>query len=83
MKIQKIRGQKRRPKNIEDWIHANLIYNKSYFFENHRDYCEVLVHPWCNIPITNSIIPEPRRKNRKKIIAGLLDINESWKTELD
>ncbi len=83
MKIKKIRGQKRRSKNIEDWIQANLIYNKSYFFKNHRDYCEVLVHPWCDISIINSTIPEPRRKNRRKIIAGLLDIYESWKTELD
>lgn len=83
MKIQKIRGQKRRSKNIEDWIHANLIYNKSYFFKNHRDYCGVLVHPWCDISIINSTIPEPRRKNRRKIIAGLLDIYESWGTELD
>ncbi|RZK09173.1 MAG: hypothetical protein EOO43_21255 [Flavobacterium sp.] len=83
MKIQKIRGQKRRSKNIQDWIDANLIYNKSYFFKNNRDYCEVLVHPWCDISIINSAIPEPRRKNRRKIIAGLLDIYESWKAELD
>ena len=83
LKIQKIRGQKRRSKDIQRWIQNNLMYNKQYFSEHQREHCEVIVHPWCDITPGNSIIPEPKRKNRNTIISGLLDIYESWKTELD
>lgn len=83
MKILKIRGQKRRSKEIDCWLHDNLMINERYFIENQRDYCEIIVHPWCDISIVNSTIPEPKGKNRMKIISGLLDIYESWKMELD
>jgi hypothetical protein len=83
MKIKKLRGQKRRSKDIQHWIQNNLVYNKQYFSEYNREYCEVIVHPWCDITLGNSIFPEPKRKNRERIVAGLLDIYESWKIELD
>lgn len=83
MKVQKIRGQKRKSKEIDVWIKNNLMYHTKYLQQYQYDYCEILVHPWCDISIRNSLIPEPRGENRKKIIAGLLDIYESWKIELD
>lgn len=83
MKTQKIRGQKRRSKQIQRWVNSNLALDKLQLKDYNRDYCKVIVHPWCDISIINSIYPEPMGKNRIKIVSGLLDIYESWKLELE
>lgn len=83
MKIQRIRGQKRRAKQIQRWISSNLSLNKQLLKEYNRDYCEIIVHPWCDISLIKSMWPEPRGKNRIAIVSGLIDIYEAWKLELD
>jgi len=83
MKIRKIRGHRRRWNDIEKWIinhkHLNLDFLKDY----QRDYAKIRVHPWSGLALCNSIIPEPKHETRKRMISGLIEIYDSWKTTLD
>ncbi len=85
MKTKKIRGHKRRWKEIESWRLDNLDLNLTDYLLNERDRCysKIRVHPWSGISLTNSITPKPTRKTKQKILKGLLDIYEDWKSQLD
>jgi hypothetical protein len=41
------------------------------------------VHPWSGLSVTNSVTPQPTGKTKQKMLNGLLDIYENWKTQLD
>tara|TARA_R110001592_G_C13175399_1_gene750262 strand:+ start:3975 stop:4628 length:654 start_codon:yes stop_codon:yes gene_type:complete len=85
VKTKKIRGHKRRWKEIESWRLDNLDLNLTDYLLNERDRCysKIRVHPWSGISLTNSITPKPTRKTKQKILKGLLDIYEDWKSQLD
>lgn len=83
MKYKKVRGHRRRWKHIDQWIAANKCLNAYYLQEHKRAYVKIRLAPWGNISITNSFIPQPRKKTKQKIILGLLSIYESWKHYLD
>ena len=85
MKQKKIRGHKRKWKDIERWRLDNLDLNLTDYLLNDRNryYAKIRVHPWSGISLTNSITPQPTGKTKQKIIAGLLDIYEDWKMQLD
>ncbi len=83
MRIRKIRGHRRRWKQIEDWREANINLDLDYIEESERDYTKIRIHPWSSLSFTNSVDPEPTGKTKQKILNGLLDIYESWKTQLD
>lgn len=83
MKTKKIRGHKRIWKDIEKWKNANLKLDLEHLKQNERDYAKIGVHPFSAISLTNSQIPEPKTKTKKRILNGLLDIYESWKNQLD
>lgn len=83
MKLQKIRGQKRRSKQIKRWTNNNLPLNIPILSKYKKDHIDIIVHPWCDISIINSKIPEPKGKNKAEILSGLLDIYDSLKLELD
>ncbi|UJP64743.1 hypothetical protein [Mongoliitalea daihaiensis] len=85
MRKKKIRGHKRRWKEIESWRLDNLDLNLTDYLLNERDryYAKIRVHPWSGLSLTNSMTPEPTRKTKQKILKGLLDIYEAWKSQLD
>jgi hypothetical protein len=82
---KKIRGHKRRWKNIENWRLDNLDLNLTDYLLNERDryYAKIRVHPWSGLSLINSVTPEPTRKTKQKMLNGLLDIYEDWKNQLD
>ncbi|GAB3810671.1 hypothetical protein [Pontibacter rugosus] len=83
MKSQKVRGHKRRHKQVEQWRRKNLELDLDYLKRNGSDHIDIIVHPWCDNSITKSSIPEPNRKIKQEILNGLLDIYDSWKIQLD
>jgi hypothetical protein len=85
VKQKKIRGHKRRWKDIENWRLENLDLNLTDYLLNERDryYAKIIVHPWTGLALTNSITPEPTGKTKEKMLNGLLDIYEDWKSQLD
>lgn len=82
---KKIRGHKRRHKQIDNWRLDNLSLDLTGYLLNERDryYAKIRVHPWSGLSLTNSITPQPTGKTKQKILNGLLDIYENWKAQLD
>ncbi|WP_291143619.1 hypothetical protein [Flavobacterium sp. UBA7680] len=80
MRIKKIRGHNRIHRQIEKWKFNSLSYNLKPYLENenHRDYIKIHVSPFCDLSITNSIIPEPKGKTKKLILSSLLEIYSHW-----
>jgi hypothetical protein len=83
MKYQKIRGHRRRQKAVEMWRLENLALRLDLIEKYSYDNIDVVVHPWCDISIKNSVFPEPKRKTKQLILNGLIDIYHSWKKQLD
>lgn len=83
MKTKKIRGHKRRWKDIDRWVETHKNLDLDYLKEYQRDYAKIRVHPWSGISGTNSQTPEPTRQTKTKILSGLIEIYDSWKNELD
>lgn len=83
MRIQKIRGFNRRFRDIDNWRIENLDLPVDLIEKYNGDHIDIYVHPWCDISIIDSKIPEPKGKAKKMIINGLIDIYESWKVQLE
>mgnify|MGYP000538823722 CR=1 FL=1 len=83
MRQQKVRGYNRRFKHIEKWRIENLDLRHDLIEKYNGDHVDVAIHPWCDISIINSKIPEPNKKAKMLILNGLIDIYESWKDQLD
>lgn len=85
MRQKKIRGHNRRHKQIENWRLTNLSLDLTDYLLNQRDryYAKIYVHPWSGLSLTNSLTPQPTGKTKQKMLNGLLDIYENWKTQLD
>ncbi len=83
MRSEKIRGHKRRQRRIKNWRLENLEINADLIEKYNRDYVEIIVHPWCDISLIKSKIPSPKGTTKRLMLAGLLDIYESWKIQLD
>jgi hypothetical protein len=82
MKIKKLRGHQRIFKNIENWKNDSLILDLDYLLHYQRNYEKVWVRPFSDISITGAGIPKPKRKARKLIIESLVEIFNSWETQL-
>ncbi|MCI2228985.1 hypothetical protein MC378_07385 [Polaribacter sp. MSW13] len=82
MKIKKIRGYKRIFKNIEDWKKDSLHLDLENLLHYQRNYEKVWVRPFSDISFSGSKIPQPKRKGRKLILEGLIEIFNSWETQL-
>lgn len=83
MRKRKIRGHKRRHRNIEQWRLENLDLRLDLIEKYNYDHIDIVVHPWCDISIINSAFPEPKRQTKQLILNGLIDIYYSWKKQLD
>lgn len=85
MRQRKIRGQRRRQKSIDRWVRDTMSFGLVNYLISERDRCDakIEVHPWSGISLTKGAIPEPIGKTKQKMLDGLLDIYECWKTQLD
>lgn len=85
MRQKKIRGHNRRHKQLDNWRLDNLSLDLTDYLLNERDryYAKIRVHPWSGLSLTNSLTPQPTGKTKQKMLNGLLDIYEDWKTQLD
>ena len=85
MRQKKIRGHNRRHKQIDNWLLNHLSLDLTDYLLNERDryYAKIRVHPWSGLSLTNSVTPQPTGKTKQKMLNGLLDIYENWKTQLD
>ncbi len=83
MRKRKIRGHRRRWKQIDVWKKKNLDFNDYYFNQYKADYVDIVVHPWCDISISNSEFPELRGKTKAKVLDALFEIYFSWKEKLE
>lgn len=82
-RTKKIRGHKRRWKDIDRWISIHKNLDIEYLMDYERDYAKIRVHPWSGISLTDSKIPEPTGETKNRILQGLIDIYEGWKDILD
>ncbi|MFA8435423.1 MAG: hypothetical protein ACEPOZ_12965 [Marinifilaceae bacterium] len=83
MRSKKIRGHRRRWKDIDEWVLAHKALDMDYLRDYERDYAKIRVYPWSGISVTNSCIPEPKGETRRRILQGLIDIYWEWKRILD
>ena len=85
MRKKKIRGHKRKWKDIENWRLDHLGLDLTDYLLNRQgyDYAKIRVYPWNGIVLQNSEIPQPKGKTKQKILNGLLDIYDDWKKQLD
>jgi hypothetical protein len=83
MRQRKIRGHNRRRRQIEEWAQENLNVRFDLLESYGSDHIDITVHPYCDISVVKSIIPEPKGKTRLLILSGLIDIYNSWKIQLE
>lgn len=83
MRNRKIRGHKRRQRQIQSWINENKEFRLDILTDYNKDYIDIIIHPWCDISMVNSTYPEPTNKTKADIIDGLIEIYEAWKIQLE
>lgn len=87
MKYKKIRGHKRRHKQIEKWRIKNTSLDVADYLRHTWDthYVKIRLYPWNGFMHSkiNSAIPEPKRKTKQLFLNALLDIYTDWKNELE
>lgn len=84
MKQKKIRGHKRRLKQIEDWRQFHLSTDITAALKGHSyHYAKIRIDPWNGFTGGNNTIPQPKGKTKLALLGALLDIHEEWKSQLD
>lgn len=83
MRKRKIRGHRRRWKQIEMWEKFNLNLDLDILKKHGRDYTKIRIHPWSGLSFTNSQFAEPRGLTKRKMLNGLFAIYHHWKSQLD
>jgi hypothetical protein len=81
--MKKIRGYKRRLREIERWRIDNLSLNMDYLRERQRDYVKFRIYPWTPVAMSLSRFPTPKGKVKRRIIESMLDIFERWQKQLE
>ena len=81
--MKKIRGHRRIWRKIEIWIENNKTLDINHLLSHQRDYTKIRIHPWSGINLTNSITRQPNKKTKQKILNGLFEIYDNWKSQLD
>lgn len=83
MRSRKVRGHRRRWKDIDHWLDNGTAFDLEQLKEYQRDYVKVRVHPWSGLSLLKSQVLEPKGKTKMKILNGLLTVYDNWKNELD
>lgn len=79
MRTKKIRGLKRRQKNIDSWFEANKHINLKLLEKSGYYYCKSKVDPWSNLYYDASYPSD----YRKQLFSKLLNIYDNWKSDLE
>lgn len=82
-KTRKIRGHRRRWKDIDAWVEANKPLDLDSLKSRERDYTKIWVHPWSSISITGSEMAQPNGETKARMLQGLIDIYNEWKVRLE
>ena len=82
-RIKKIRGIKRKIRQVTKWLLEEKTLRKDLLEEFNYVYSDIIIHPWCDISIIDSIFPEPEWNIKKIILDSLIEIYFSWKKDLD
>lgn len=80
--MKKIRGNRRRLRQIEKWRLNNLQIDLAYLEKYNKDYVKFRIFPWNPIAMSLKNYPNPTGKIRTKIIDSFMDIYESWDRQL-
>ena len=83
VKYKKIRGEKKRLRDIENWVVTNKNLDLAYLKERHRDYVKFWVNPFYRLNLTNSRYMKPSGIYFESMVLGLIEIYQSWKQSLD
>ncbi len=83
MLYKKIRGHKRKWKQIDLWKKSNLDIDFEYLNVYQKDYVKINVHPWSSLSLIKSSHPQPYGKTKLKILQSLLEIYDRWQIQLD
>ena len=83
VKYKKIRGQKKRLRDIQTWIENNKTLDLDYLTEYHRDYVKFWVNPFSRLNLTNSRYMKPSGIYFESMVLGLIEIYQHWKQSLD
>jgi len=55
LRKRKIRGHNRRHKQVKNWKENNLSLRKDILDNFQSDHIDIVVHPWCDLSLSNSI----------------------------
>lgn len=80
--MKKLRGNKKRIKQIENWRLNNLEIDIDYLKKYHKDYVKFRIFPWNPIAMSFHNFPSPKKKIRKQIFEALIDIYNNWDKQL-
>lgn len=83
MKTQKVRGHKRRWKQIEEWVEMNKTLDLDAIKTYQRDYVKIRIYPWIGFSRSIRKVPEPTRETKLRFLKGLIDVYDEWKKQLD
>lgn len=84
MRRKKIKGHNRRHRQIEKWRLENCSLDLASFLKETRNYyyAKIMISPWYDLSGIKSAIPQPNKKTRQKMLNGLLNIYDNWKSQL-
>jgi len=85
MSFKKIRGHRRRHRQIEKWRQNYLSIDLTDYLltEQERCYAKCRLYPWTGSNSTIGVIPWPKGKTKQKLLNALFDIYKNWKLKLD
>jgi hypothetical protein len=78
LRTKKIRGLKRRQKNINFWFEVNKVIDLEQLKESGY-YCKSKIDPWSNLCYDASYPSGYRRQ----LFSRLMDINDRWKADVE
>jgi hypothetical protein len=79
----KVRGHHRRQRQVELWRQRSLLLDLEALRAYERAYVKIHVPPWNGLALRNSPLLPPAGRTKVAMLAGLLDIHDSWKDQLD
>lgn len=80
--MKKIRGFKRKIKQIEYWKHIHLIIDFENLNKYHKDYAKFRLYPWNPVAMSMYNFPNPKGRIKKLILESFLEIYNSWNDQL-
>lgn len=83
MRHRKIRGHRRRWKDVDHWLAYSKPLNLDYLEDYGREYVKIQIHPWNGLSLQNSAYRQPKGKTKQLMLSGLLQVYEEWEKVLE